>query len=265
MSHDRGRQAFVIEAGYVPPFFYQVDQQEQGCDPKQDPPEDVRDELLEQFPAGEIGIAYDLACGGPVEPVILFRSSKLARLLRACLNLYRLGSEVAIGAEEEIKTFHSNRGIGRLAFLDVDVDLFRRHHLAADHPGEVEAEIAGFAPGPVGGQEDVISLPGERGLDIIPRRVERIDGNRLPEDRQRGFLRFVRFGCDCGLVGGQASFEGEVKEDVAGANLVVDPCGYYVSFFFEDPRGDLDRVVPIFGFMVYVFLVNLLAVDPDGG
>ena len=255
----------MIEAGYVPPFFYQVDQQEQGGDAKEDPPEDIRDELLEQFPAGQVGVADDLACGGTVEPVILSRGAQPGFLLRVRLDLRRLGREIGIGAEEQVKTLHSNRWIGCLAFLDVDVDFFGGKHLAADHAGEVEAEVAWFSPGAVGSQEDLVSLAGQGGLDVISGGVERVDSDGLSEDRQWGGLGFVRFGdIRGGFCRRRASHEDQVKVDVAGARLVVDSCRQYVFTALERSRGNLDRAVPVYGFMVNVLLVDLLTVDPDG-
>ena len=148
----RPGQALVEEAGDVTPALKEIDEGDEGSEGEEDPPADRAQEILELFPAGEVGVADHLAGGGAVESIV---------------GSFPGGVRFVVRAEDEVEAIHPHGGIGYVSVLDIEVNLFGFEGFAIHHTAEVDSVAPVAAAVAVGGEEDMLAPPGEGGLHIV--------------------------------------------------------------------------------------------------
>ena len=196
-------EALVVKAGQVAPALEQVDEGDERGEGEEQPPQDVAEQCLELLPARVVGVAENLARGGPVKAVVLLRQ-------RAGVGQFR--------AEEQVEAIHAHGGIGGVARLEIEVHFFRRLRFARDDTAEVNAKSGRVFPVAIGGEKDVVAAPGECRLGVVGGGVQRADGLGGGEFRQRRQHRFrgrfrigLRVGCGRGDgFGGQRAGDEDV-------------------------------------------------------
>ena len=102
MDCGRSSQTLVEKVGEVLPAFQKVEKSGKSEKAKEDPQTNALQEVLEGFPSVKIGIANYLPGGGAVE-----------------LEPLVPGFGFGLGAEKKIKSFHADRRIGHIPFIEI--------------------------------------------------------------------------------------------------------------------------------------------------